>query len=157
MYLPDIVSAYVVVIACLPWLAYVATGQHVMLLWGIGDLVMDMVVQVTKWSTFKTGKIRFRRPHGASNCDMFNQGGECNNCAGYPSGHVAHSVWFFTVAYLVTRDPFILMWGVLFSVWVSWARLEKKCHTNEQVIVGVLIGGTLAYWWYKRYLAHNSS
>lgn len=64
---------------------------------------------------------------------------------GMPSGH-AQSVLFSTVfVFLTTRSPHLLIWYVFISSLSIYQRWKYRRHTANQLIIGSIIGMTVAY------------
>ena len=64
---------------------------------------------------------------------------------GMPSGH-SQSVWFSTIfVYLATQQIYTAFYMALFSIVTMVQRVTYRRHSVNQVIVGALLGGTLAW------------
>jgi diacylglycerol kinase (ATP) len=68
---------------------------------------------------------------------------------GMPSGHsaVAFAVW--GLLSLLTRDPLVVMLVFLLAVMVSHSRMLMEIHSLAEVVVGALIGSSLALLVYR--------
>lgn len=100
----------------------------------------------------------YKRPEGACNCGTLNNGGMTTDQEpGMPSGHVATVTFFFVYLALYRhnmKDIPTIEHAVYYLVAVAsislmaLARYHKKCHDIPQIIGGVVLGFTMAlfYW-----------
>ena len=99
-----------------------------------------------------------RRPEGAKNCDFLSKGGICKvNAPGFPSGHMAATVFFLVLIILLyyrdyrtfsafAKDHYRLIgFSVLFIGLMGWSRYYKKCHNMIQIVGGSLFGLGMAF------------
>jgi len=158
--------AYPLIIISSMLLSYFLTNNTDLLLLGIFLSINDIFNYCLKTFIFKPligGKnVPFlgigKRPIGAKNCGMFK---ECPakivTSYGMPSGHSQNAVFFSTYVILnLINSNFIYaikVYGtVLFSflaLGIMYSRIYFKCHTEQQVIVGGLIGGVLGALYYE--------
>lgn len=86
------------------------------------------------------------RPKGAMNCTLFNKGGAVGGHPGFPSGHMAATV-FVTMSLIafshMTYVQKIIAYtsGTLYIVSMAWSRYTKSCHNMSQICMGVIYGG----------------
>lgn len=111
---------------------------------GLNFLLKDMIRQFRPidWRTSK-------------GCGMFRQCcGDLQFSYGMPSGHAQSSVVFAVFyTYLVYRAGMhwgqigacILLWA--WTAYVCFTRVQLRCHTDAQVIVGAIIGAAYACVW----------
>jgi len=91
------------------------------------------------------------RPEGASDCNTFCGGGSVEGKPGFPSGHVATVTLFVLLMGLYTQSYYWIA-GLLWIAAMGWSRYEKRCHSVEQILGGVLTGALgasvayMAYW-----------
>ena len=101
--------------------------------------ISEVVKRLTRSSKWKC----LKRPDGATDCNISNGGGPVAGRPGFPSGHCATSAVFWTcIVFLVPpqyRIPTMIV-GVLATVAMMWARMQKRCHTFFQSISGVTLG-----------------
>ena len=76
---------------------------------------------------------RQKRPLGAKQCDMLLLEGKPTS-PGMPSSHVATLV---AMMYLTDWSDMHVIAGFMI---MSWAQMEKKCHSHYQVLAGGLAG-----------------
>jgi len=99
-----------------------------------------------------------RRPDGAKNCDFLSKNGVCKaNSPGFPSGHMATTVFFLVVTLMLYSRKYksfkifakvqykLISLSVLFILLMGWARYYKKCHNIAQIIGGSLFGLGMAF------------
>jgi membrane-associated phospholipid phosphatase len=89
----------------------------------------------------------FKRPDGASNCNLFNKGGLVDKKSGFPSGHIT-VVSFFMETLLLRYNSSGLLNKLYFNIptiLVGYSRIKKGCHNLIQVIAGYLLGYLVAY------------
>ncbi len=120
-------------------------------------LIADVSTVVIKYLTRNFGMQFLKRPTGASGCGTFlggtRQGGE----PGFPSGHMATTVAFWTCIYYLTPQEFkqyILILGFTASAAMMWARMKKSCHTALQTISGGLLGFMIG-WLGSKFAGHE--
>jgi len=104
----------------------------------------------------------FKRPDGALDCSILNDGGPVGDRGGFPSGHVATASLFANLYYLnnenADNNTFLLY--NLFPLIMGIARYMKGCHNIYQIIAGYVLGFSIAYGFYifkKRYVNKNKS
>ena len=88
------------------------------------------------------------RPPGAMNCGNFRE--DFFNITiipklavsyGFPSGHSQASGFFGTFIYEnFKNNPYIFYPFILYSLYVSYTRVQLGCHTFQQVVVGYTFG-----------------
>ena len=87
-----------------------------------------------------------KRPIIACNCNIFNNGGKCNNKSGFPSGHVATISLYFNRIFLSNKNKtfnnFILY--NIPCILMGFARYYKNCHNIYQIITGYILGLIIA-------------
>jgi membrane-associated phospholipid phosphatase len=86
-----------------------------------------------------------RRPKGACNCNIMNNGGSYEGRAGMPSGHVMTSAFIIYMIVHKTPTHEMKLAGGLCVLLIAVSRIQKKCHTPLQVIVGALLGAFAAH------------
>lgn len=62
---------------------------------------------------------------------------------GMPSGHAQLVTHMFTFLFLQFNNHAISLYAFLQVLLTCWQRWEFKMHTNQQLIVGCLLGGTI--------------
>lgn len=84
------------------------------------------------------------RPSRANNCNALNKGGSYAEKPGFPSGHTTTAWFIFTYCYLQYQYQPKLFGPVfltsLYALAVPLARIALHCHTEEQVVGGMLLG-----------------
>jgi len=92
----------------------------------------------------------FKRPNGATNCNLFNTGGLVEHKSGFPSGHVA--VVSFFMEFLLLQNESKNLYNLLYynipTFLVAFARVKKGCHNIIQVIAGYILGYGIANFLY---------
>ena len=68
-----------------------------------------------------------------------------NPCLGMPSGHAQSVMFATTYLYFYTKNPILLMVGVITSLLTITQRLVYRKHTPIQVFVGGTLGILLGY------------
>ena len=93
------------------------------------------------------GIIRQKRPDGDT--DIFNKNKKYerigSNNFGMPSGHSQYVVFSTIYIYLVLNNTNITLFYALVSLITMFQRVKYQNHFLKQVIVGALLGGSLAY------------
>lgn len=88
----------------------------------------------------------FKRPDGATNCNLFNTGGCVDHMSGFPSGHVA-TMTVFMETLLLRSNQNSITYYILYKLpilIVAYARVMKGCHNIIQVIAGYILGYVVA-------------
>jgi membrane-associated phospholipid phosphatase len=83
-----------------------------------------------------------KRPIGANNCNLWATNGNVEGRPGFPSGHVTSITTFFTSVYLLFPEyqGLSLAVGSVYTIFMAYSRIYKKCHTVLQTICGGLLG-----------------
>ena len=98
-----------------------------------------------------------KRPEGACNCGLLNDGGDVSGQCGFPSGHVITTSFYFYLLYFENRYKkkeyyiynclmFLMIHIPIFLV--SYGRIMKKCHNLFQVGGGYFFGLFFAFLFY---------
>ena len=116
-----------------------------------GELICTILQHCIKMITTGWYPPIFKRPDGASDCNLFNSGGNMEHKSGFPSGHVASIS--FLMEMMILRDN-IFSWydKSLYYVpilFIAYARYMKKCHNIIQIIAGYILGYGLAKYVHK--------
>jgi hypothetical protein len=82
-----------------------------------------------------------KRPIGACNCNLWSNNGNVEGRPGFPSGHVTSLTTFFTSVYLLFPEyqGLSLAVGSVYTIFMAYSRIYKKCHTVLQTICGGLL------------------
>jgi hypothetical protein len=83
-----------------------------------------------------------KRPKGAYNCNLWANNGNVEGKPGFPSGHVTSITTFFTTFYLLFPEyqGITLPVGAVYTVFMAYSRIYKRCHTLLQTVTGALLG-----------------
>ncbi len=89
-----------------------------------------------------------KRPDGAFDCGLYNDGGLIDHKSGFPSGHMAVTSFFTHLYYFKYSQN--ICWKSYFlhnsiNLLMAFARYYKKCHNLFQIICGYLFGYYIAY------------
>lgn len=105
-------------------------------------IIFDFTVSLIK-KGFKSNV----RPKGAKQCDILCTSPNDEGKPGFPSGHVATTTCFIFILYHYYPQNRLLIGGLAYIVSMAYSRMNKKCHTLEQVIAGFIYGciGAFAY------------
>ena len=84
-----------------------------------------------------------KRPDGAFNCCLFNDGGLVDHKSGFPSGHMSVTSFFSHLYYFKYSNNY--NWKNYFiynfiNLFMAYARYSKKCHNFFQIFGGYLLG-----------------
>jgi len=88
----------------------------------------------------------FKRPDGATDCNLFNTGGKAGHCSGFPSGHVA-SITLLMEMLLLRNNTTGLYNKITYYVPIvlmGYSRYMKKCHNTIQIFAGYVLGYSVA-------------
>ena len=90
----------------------------------------------------------FKRPNGACDCNIFNDGGIVSHKSGFPSGHMS-SISLFMNGFLFKNNKKVdILQFIIYNIpciLMGVARYQKKCHNLIQIIFGYLFGLSSAY------------
>lgn len=150
----DSISASFLLVFIMPIVAYVITNNLHYLALFIGIFIFGGTIEIIKILFGNEGK--FARPKDACQCDLLCLSMDDSDKPGYPSGHVAISTFFVgcMLGLIMSQYKLSILWyliGILIgSIWIiaiAKSRIQKKCHTKEQVIVGFIAGiiGVISY------------
>ena len=150
----DSLSLSVVAFAGFPAIAFLLTGDAKYAWFALGIAGTERISNILKDVLVKINKNEpmLLRPNGAKDCDIMNKNGIIQGTPGMPSAHVSLIVFFFVYAWIASHVT-----GVSFGVYVAVAslicaliaasRLQKKCHSYDQVFGGASLGALLAIIW----------
>lgn len=100
-----------------------------------GNIILNKIIKNT---------IQEKRPENTKKLYDFEEYEEYDKY-GMPSGHVAMSTYGTLYHYFLTFDLNILLLNGFLTCMCGYQRYESNAHTLEQIVVGALIGGTIAY------------
>lgn len=94
------------------------------------------------------------RPEGACDCDYLSSCGLLpENTPGLPSGHMSTTSYFvvYHILYILKNNynKLLIIPNIILLIGMGWARIKKLCHNLTQVISGTLLGGLIAYIFFK--------
>ena len=111
-----------------------------------GELLCSIIQYFSKKITTGWYPPIFKRPDGARDCNLFNQGGKADHCSGFPSGHVASITLLMEMlllrnnkAGLYNKIPYYVP-----IVLMAYSRYMKKCHNIIQLFAGYVLGYSVA-------------
>lgn len=91
-----------------------------------------------------------KRPEGAFNCNMFNSGGDASTTSGLISGHVflISTLTFYTIFKFTNslknkptlKQSILITILITLTLTVAYARINIKCHTKTQALLGFVAG-----------------
>lgn len=99
----------------------------------------------------------FKRPEGAYNCGLLNDGGDVSGNCGFPSGHVISTSFYFYMLFFENRVKlekykkfnYLLFLSIHIPIFlVSYGRIMKNCHNLFQVCGGYIFGMFFAFLFY---------
>lgn len=112
-------------------------------------LILSLSIErILKLLTTDSSFLPFKRPDGACNCNLFNDGGIVDKNSGFPSGHVASTSVYMTLLYFNNNDKFTVKSFLLYHIptlLMGIARYMKKCHNVLQITFGAIVGYLVAY------------
>jgi len=117
----------------------------------LGEIVCAFIQYSSKEITHGWYPPIFKRPDGATDCDLFNRGGIVDHKSGFCSGHVASISLFMKMMLLRSKKN---DWYSTFKYnipifLVAYARYMKGCHNLIQIAAGYLLGYGIATILYK--------
>jgi len=113
----------------------------------IGCMFCILLHNIFKEITYGWYPPIFKRPNGATDCNLFNTGGLIDHKSGFPSGHVT-SISFLMYSLLLKIGDIDFKNIILYNIpimLVAYARIMKGCHNLIQVVAGYLLGYSVAY------------
>lgn len=99
----------------------------------------------------------FKRPIGALNCGLLNDGGIVEGNCGFPSGHAISTSFYFYMLFFENRVKlkkykyynYLLFFLIHVPIFlVSYGRIMKNCHNLFQVCGGYIFGMLFAFLFY---------
>ena len=134
----------------------------------IGMCSTDIITMILKKLSNNLDKGSFlytltRRPVVGSTCDLLSRIPSKVNAPGFPSGHMAITLYFYTMLLFLkykedkhtTIMEFCKVYWIdiaiyfIFVCLTGFARIHKGCHTLTQVVVGSIVGILGSYIHYK--------
>jgi hypothetical protein len=150
----DSISASFLLVFILPIVLYVLTSNLHYLALFIAVFLFGGMIEFIKLLLGTDGK--YARPSSACQCDLLCVSVDDGGKPGYPSGHMAISTFFIgTLSVLLMNQgsPYVgysvFLMGLVWIYHIGQSRLQKQCHTLEQVVAGFLAGivGAVSYVW----------
>ena len=137
----DIISLFVISIILYPF------TNHNDTILQIGSILAIFLHFVIKMATGGLYPNIFKRPDGACDCGIFNDGGLVETQSGFPSGHVTSTSYLFTYLLLKKKhyDNFDIILYVFPSFAMGVSRYMRGCHNIIQIITGYVLGSCIAY------------
>tara|TARA_B110000967_G_C18854771_1_gene546580 strand:+ start:1252 stop:1785 length:534 start_codon:yes stop_codon:yes gene_type:complete len=111
-----------------------------------GEILCSIIQHFSKTITNGWYPPIFKRPDGATDCNLFNLGGKVDHCSGFPSGHVA-SITLLMEMLLLRNNTSGLYNKITYYlpiVLMAYSRYMKKCHNIIQIVAGYLLGYIVA-------------
>jgi membrane-associated phospholipid phosphatase len=111
-----------------------------------GELLCSIIQYFSKTITTGWYPPIFKRPDGARDCNLFNQGGKSGHCSGFPSGHVA-SITVLMEMLLLRNNTTGMYNKITYYVPImlmAYSRYMKKCHNIIQLVAGYVLGYSVA-------------
>jgi membrane-associated phospholipid phosphatase len=131
------------------------------IMYPLGLIFTLSVERILKTLTTNNTFVPFKRPEGACDCNLFNDGGIVENNSGFPSGHVASTCVYMSLLYFENGNMNINMFIIyqIPTILMGIARYMKKCHNILQISFGASIGFIVAYilfYKFKKNTHHNN-
>jgi membrane-associated phospholipid phosphatase len=149
-----IISLSVILTSLIPFAIYLYTHSNLYLFFGLSTFISLALNGILKL-ILGTRLSIFKRPANAFNCSSWNTGGKCGGKPGFPSGHTQSTIFFVILFYLITKNKWILLVGLLWTIIVAWSRIHRHCHTLLQTIFGAIVGYILALVIYKLFIYYK--
>ena len=124
----------------------IGLGSVLYLQWGIKKLTTNSSISL------------FKRPGGAHDCGLFNDGGLVENNSGFPSGHMGSTSFMTNLIYFKFCKNKNIGNYIKYNIWnifMAYARYTKKCHNPLQIIAGYILGLCIAYLFYYKKNIYN--
>lgn len=154
----DVISISVIGFIIYPLVMYFINKDYYHLIFLSGILTCAVVAHLIKYVMYE-----YKRPKGACNCGTLNNNSSwelsTGDEPGMPSGHVATTTFFFVYLALYRHNvmPNIMplvnhvlyyVFAITSIILMAMARYYKKCHDIPQIVGGVVLGFTMAlfYW-----------
>ena len=137
----DFISSSILIIYIIPIILYGITHKSYHEIAFIGTLATTAISECIKHIFIKEVS---PRPQGAMNCNVMSTNGNQEGKPGMPSSHAA-TIAFFTTYYVRhTQNLYIRVILISYALLVMMSRYHKRCHTVPQIMVGALLGGSMA-------------
>ena len=149
----DIFSATLIGVVMYPVIQFLITYKPIYLLLLAGIIITDMSTKLFKYQWRNSTWQSLKRPQNAKNCDILCRDGYQGGSEGMPSGHMAVLTFALVFIYMteihtteiITLRPVFITFACVYIILMAFARYIKKCHTEAQIIAGVIWGAVLAY------------
>lgn len=116
-------------------------GFHNKLYWWvlIGVLIFDVFIGVVKHLVGNKEPI-FKRPQGASACNILCFPSNDEGKPGFPSGHTASTTMMLLVIAYYINDIRFTIFALIYIIFMGLSRYSKKCHNLTQIFSGFIFG-----------------
>ena len=139
----ELISSIAILYAIIPCIYVIIARTTASVVWAAVVLLTPYAVKLIKSWTIQYPYSEFKRPEGARNCNMWMNNGDQSGAAGFPSGHVATTAAFWAGAWVLAgpdHSTRVLIVGIMATAGMAWARMQMRCHTELQTVVGALLG-----------------
>jgi membrane-associated phospholipid phosphatase len=160
--LADYISFLLNVVIVSPIFIYLYNRNIIFILLFISILVLASLNELVKLSlsNLTSNKKWTLRPDDATNCGIFNEGGNEGGKPAFPSGHMLITsfilvcyIFYFSKNKKLTKEKLLVFSLVLIGM--GWSRINKSCHTLMQVVFGGLIGSSFGYLFFYKFVNHS--
>jgi membrane-associated phospholipid phosphatase len=138
----ELFSNSLIILIILPYLIYLINKDNRWLSIALYMFITNEIHSIIKKSSKNFNYEFLKRPIEAKNCSLFSNNLIQGGLPGFPSGHVASTVTFFTGIYLLFPEyrSKIILFGPILSLLMIYSRIQMKCHNLIQTIGGLFLG-----------------
>lgn len=104
-----------------------------------GVLIFDLFIGVVKQLVGNKASV-FKRPQGASACNIWCIPSNDEGKPGFPSGHVASTTMIVLLLIYYIKDLRFTLFGLIYITLMGLSRYTKKCHNWVQIVNGFIFG-----------------
>lgn len=105
----------------------------------VGVLIFDIFIGIVKHFMGNTASV-FKRPQGASACNILCIPSNDEGKPGFPSGHVASTTMVLLLLVYYIKDIRFTVFALSYISLMALSRHSKKCHNWTQIAFGFIFG-----------------
>lgn len=105
----------------------------------VGVCIFDVFIGIVKHFVGNKASV-FKRPQGASACNILCIQSNDEGKPGFPSGHTASTTMMLLIIAYYIKDFRFTIFALIYISLMGLSRYKKKCHNWTQIFSGLVFG-----------------